>query len=105
MAGPANAAELAAELASRPGHTNLRSTLMRWVLITVSLTFLGALLAAPLAAVFATAEACVGDGGSGPVSASSGKSRSTGPAGSASRSSAARSTRCCSAASSGRPNA
>ena len=55
MAGPSNAAELAAELASRPGHANLRSTLVRWLLITVSLVFLGALLAAPLAAVFATA--------------------------------------------------
>ena len=35
-------------------RTNLRSTLVRWLLISVSLTFLGALLAAPLA-VFATA--------------------------------------------------
>src|ERR1044072_7934542 len=55
MAGPSTSAEAAAELASRPGHTNLRATLVRWLLITVSLTFLGALLAAPLAAVFATA--------------------------------------------------
>ena len=55
MAGPANTAELAAELASRPGHRNWRSTLVRWLLITVSLTFLGALLAAPLFAVFTTA--------------------------------------------------
>ena len=55
MAGPASSAELAAELASRPGHTNLRATLVRWLLITISLTFLGALLAAPLAAVLATA--------------------------------------------------
>jgi sulfate/thiosulfate transport system permease protein len=55
MAGPANSAELAAELSTRPGHRNWRSTLVRWALITVSLTFLGALLAAPLAAVFATA--------------------------------------------------
>src|SRR5688572_9598246 len=55
MAGPSSYAELAAELASRPGHTNLRATLVRWLLITVSLTFLGALLAAPLVAVFATA--------------------------------------------------
>ena len=56
MAGPANAGELAAELATRPGpHATWRATLVRWLLITVSLTFLGALLAAPLAAVFATA--------------------------------------------------
>jgi len=55
MAGPANTAELAAELASRPGHRNWRSTLVRWLLITVSLAFLGALLAAPLFAVFTTA--------------------------------------------------
>ena len=55
MAGGASSAEAAADLASRPGHTNLRATLVRWLLITVSLTFLGALLAAPLAAVFATA--------------------------------------------------
>ena len=31
MAGPSNAAELAAELASRPGHANLRSTLVRYM--------------------------------------------------------------------------
>ena len=49
MAGPSSHADVAAELATRPGHTNLRSTLVRWLLITVSLTFLGALLAAPLA--------------------------------------------------------
>jgi len=55
MAGPASSREAAAELASRPGHTNLSSTLVRWLLITISLTFLGALLAAPLITVFATA--------------------------------------------------
>src|ERR1041384_4071048 len=55
MAGPANSAELAAELASRPGQRNWRSTLVRWLLIGVSLAFLGALLAAPLFPVFATA--------------------------------------------------
>jgi sulfate transport system permease protein len=55
VAGPANSVEQAAELSTRPGHRNWRSTLVRWLLITVSLTFLGALLAAPLAAVFATA--------------------------------------------------
>ena len=55
MAGPANYAEQAAELASRPGHNNWGATLVRWLVIGVSLIFLGALLAAPLAAVFATA--------------------------------------------------
>lgn len=55
MAGPSNYAELSAELASRPGHTNLGSLLVRWLLIGVSLAFLGALLAAPLLAVFVTA--------------------------------------------------
>jgi sulfate transport system permease protein len=55
MAGASNSVELAADLASRPGHRNWRSTAVRWLLITLSLTFLGALLAAPLAAVFATA--------------------------------------------------
>jgi sulfate/thiosulfate transport system permease protein len=55
MAGPANPGEVAAELATRPGHRSLGATLVRWAVITVSLTFLGALLAAPLFAVFATA--------------------------------------------------
>jgi sulfate transport system permease protein len=55
MAGDSNFPGQSAELASRPGHRNWRSMLVRWLLITVSLTFLGALLAAPLAAVFATA--------------------------------------------------
>ena len=55
MAGPATTEAIAAELATRPGHTGLRATLVRWLVITISLTFLGALLAAPLAAVFATA--------------------------------------------------
>jgi sulfate transport system permease protein len=55
MAGPVNASEIAAELATRPGHRSLGATLVRWLVITISLTFLGALLAAPLAAVFATA--------------------------------------------------
>ena len=55
MAGPSTHADVAAELATRPGHTNLRASLVRWLLIGVSLTFLGALLAAPLAAVFAMA--------------------------------------------------
>jgi sulfate transport system permease protein len=55
MAGSLNSAELAAELASRPGHKNWGSTLVRWALISISLVFLGALLAAPLAAVFSAA--------------------------------------------------
>ena len=55
MAGPNTSEAIAAELATRPGHANKRSTLIRWLVIGVSMTFLGALLAAPLAAVFATA--------------------------------------------------
>jgi sulfate/thiosulfate transport system permease protein len=55
MAGPSSSADIAAELATRPGYRSLRGTLLRWLLITVSLVFLGALLAAPLFAVFATA--------------------------------------------------
>jgi sulfate transport system permease protein len=55
MAGPSNADEIAAELATRPGHRSLGTALVRWTVIGISLTFLGALLAAPLAAVFATA--------------------------------------------------
>ena len=55
MAGPATSEAIAAELATRPGHTSMRATLVRWLVIGTSLTFLGALLAAPLAAVFATA--------------------------------------------------
>jgi sulfate/thiosulfate transport system permease protein len=55
MAGPSTYAEAAAELATRPGHRNWRATLVRWLLIAISLLFLGALLAAPLAAVLAMA--------------------------------------------------
>jgi sulfate transport system permease protein len=44
-----------AELRSRPGHDSLLGTLMRWMLISVSLLFLAALLIAPLATVFVTA--------------------------------------------------
>jgi sulfate transport system permease protein len=55
MAGPATSEAIAAELATRPGHASKPTTLVRWLVIGVSLTFLGALLAAPLAAVFATA--------------------------------------------------
>jgi sulfate transport system permease protein len=55
VAGPATSEAIAAELATRPGHASKRGTLVRWLVIGVSMTFLGALLAAPLAAVFATA--------------------------------------------------
>jgi sulfate/thiosulfate transport system permease protein len=55
VAGGAQGAELAADLASRPGAGRLRSRVVRWLLILVSLAFLGGLLAAPLAAVFVTA--------------------------------------------------
>ena len=55
MAGPSNAGEIAAELSTRPGHRSLGTSLVRWLVIGVSLVFLGALLAAPLAAVFAMA--------------------------------------------------
>jgi len=55
MAGPSNAGEIAAELATRPGHRSLGATLVRWLVITVSLLFLGALLIAPLLTVFTTA--------------------------------------------------
>ncbi len=44
-----------AELRSRPGHDSLLGNLMRWVLISISLLFLAALLFAPLITVFATA--------------------------------------------------
>jgi sulfate/thiosulfate transport system permease protein len=43
------------ELASRPGYNTLGLALMRWAFILVSLTFLAALLFAPLATVFAMA--------------------------------------------------
>ena len=55
MAGPSNANEIAAELATRPGHRSLGATLVRWLVITISLLFLGALLIAPLLTVFTTA--------------------------------------------------
>jgi sulfate/thiosulfate transport system permease protein len=55
MAGPSSSADVAAELVSRPGYRNFTSVLVRWLLVGVSLVFLGALLAAPLIAVFATA--------------------------------------------------
>src|SRR5665213_230964 len=43
------------ELRARPGHDSLLGRLMRWLLIGISLTFLAALLIAPLITVFATA--------------------------------------------------
>jgi sulfate/thiosulfate transport system permease protein len=43
------------DVASRPGRTTIRSTLVRWFFITVSLLFLAALLLAPLATIFAMA--------------------------------------------------
>ena len=55
MAGPSSQADVAAELATRPGHRNFGASVVRWAMITISLLFLGALLAAPLAAVFAMA--------------------------------------------------
>jgi sulfate transport system permease protein len=55
VAGPSTYAEAAAELATRPGHRNWRSMVVRWLLIGISLSFLGALLIAPLAAVLAMA--------------------------------------------------
>jgi sulfate transport system permease protein len=55
VAGPSTYAEAAAELATRPGHRNWRSVVVRWLLIGISLSFLGALLIAPLAAVLVMA--------------------------------------------------
>ncbi len=43
------------ELASRPGHNSWTTALMRWSFILISLTFLAALMFAPLATVFAMA--------------------------------------------------
>ena len=43
------------ELASRPGHNTWALALVRWAFILVSLTFLAALLFAPLATIFAMA--------------------------------------------------
>mgnify|MGYP005811358973 CR=1 FL=1 len=49
------AATSAAEISRRPGRGGVRSMLVRWVFVTVSIGFLAAVLLAPLAAVFATA--------------------------------------------------
>src|SRR3984957_3025522 len=54
MAGGPSQSVLA-ELRSRPGYDSLLGTVMRWLLIGISLTFLAALLFAPLVTVFATA--------------------------------------------------
>lgn len=43
------------ELATRPGRDNILTLLLRWTLITISLSFLAAMLFAPLATVFVTA--------------------------------------------------
>src|SRR5580658_7849439 len=54
MAGGPSPAMLA-ELRSRPGHDSILSNIMRWLMISISLAFLAALLFAPLITVFATA--------------------------------------------------
>jgi sulfate transport system permease protein len=43
------------DLSSRPGRASIKSTLVRWLFISVSLLFLAALLIAPLATVLAMA--------------------------------------------------
>jgi sulfate transport system permease protein len=48
-------ASMLGELAARPGRDSLLSIAMRWLLITISLLFLAALLFAPLVTVFAMA--------------------------------------------------
>jgi sulfate transport system permease protein len=48
-------AALRAEIVSRPGRDALLAVILRWILIATSLTFLAALLFAPLATVFAMA--------------------------------------------------
>lgn len=54
MAGSTPIAHLE-DRATRPGHDTIVSALLRWTFIGLSLTFLAALLFAPLATVFATA--------------------------------------------------
>ncbi len=54
MAGAPSQAMLA-ELRSRPGYDSLLGSIMRWLLIGISMLFLAALLFAPLITVFATA--------------------------------------------------
>jgi len=48
-------AALPADTTTRPGHNTWMSALVRWLFIAVSLTFLAALLIAPVATVFAVA--------------------------------------------------
>ena len=48
-------AALPADVGTRPGHNTWVSALVRWLFIAVSLTFLAALLVAPVATVFAMA--------------------------------------------------
>jgi sulfate transport system permease protein len=48
-------ADLVADIAARPGHNTWMSAIVRWLFIGVSLTFLAALLIAPVATVFAMA--------------------------------------------------
>ena len=55
MAGGASPGRCWRSCESRPGRDTLLSSLLRWVLISVSLLFLAALLIAPLITVFATA--------------------------------------------------
>jgi len=43
------------DVASRPGRTSIRSSLVRWLFIALSLGFLAALLLAPLATIFVMA--------------------------------------------------
>jgi sulfate transport system permease protein len=43
------------DVATRPGRTSVRSSLVRWTFIGISLLFLAALLLAPLATIFAMA--------------------------------------------------
>ena len=43
------------DIASRPGGASIKSTLVRWLFISLSLLFLAALLLAPLATVMAMA--------------------------------------------------
>ncbi|HXY96492.1 MAG TPA: sulfate ABC transporter permease subunit CysW [Steroidobacteraceae bacterium] len=51
----APAAALPADTAARPGHDTWLSAIVRWLFIAVSLSFLAALLIAPVATVFAMA--------------------------------------------------
>ena len=54
MAAIAHSASLD-EVTTRPGRANIRSSLVRWTFISISLLFLAALLLAPLATIFVMA--------------------------------------------------